>query len=322
MKKNLLIALAAFALVVCYLLFVLPDFVSKPAPARDYAEAVKRYEALRAEEAKLPLAANGHTKLLTHGAPTERVFVLLHGLTNSPQQFARLGQVLFDSGANVIIPRAKYAGFADVLNDVQGRQNAQDLIDQAATGLDIAAGLGKEISLVGLSGSAVSAAWMAQNREGIDRVVILSPFFGMHGKPVALIDSLAAVLSRLPTFYVWWNSTLREKNPGPPYAYPRFGTVTMADTVQLSRVVRRDLPAGPLKAKSLHILTTASDIGASTPLARSMAREWEARFPGRVTYFEFPASAGVPHDMVDALQPDARVDLTYPVILKALDVKP
>ena len=56
----------------------------------------------------------------------------------------------------------------------------------AAIGLDIASGLGDRISLVGLSGGAVAAAWMAQKREGIESVVLLSPFFSVHGQPVAL----------------------------------------------------------------------------------------------------------------------------------------
>ena len=87
-------------------------------------------------------------------------------------------------GPTSTLPRARYAGFADRMNAVQGLQSGQDLLDQAASGLDIASGLGDQISLVGLSGSGVAAAWMAQNRGGIESVVLISPFFGVHGQPM------------------------------------------------------------------------------------------------------------------------------------------
>ena len=79
----------------------------------------------------------------------------------------------------------------------------------------IASGLGDHISLVGLSGGAVAAAWMAQNREGIGSVVLVSPFFGFHGKPVALINGISAILTRAPNFYLWWNDKEKEAIAGP-----------------------------------------------------------------------------------------------------------
>lgn len=102
--------------------------------------------------------------------------MLLHGLTNCPEQFLPLARILHSLGANVIIPRARYAGFADRLNTIQGYQSGQDLLDQAAVGLDIAEGLGDRVSVVGLSGSAIAAAWMAQHRDGVNDVVLIAPF--------------------------------------------------------------------------------------------------------------------------------------------------
>ena len=48
--------------------------------------------------------------LLEHGHPTERVFVLMHGLSNCPAQFSKLGRLLFERGHNVLIPRTPYHG--------------------------------------------------------------------------------------------------------------------------------------------------------------------------------------------------------------------
>lgn len=314
-RMTLLVALALAA----YFVFRTPKFTSVPHPARDYRDAMAKFAAIEKAETLLPILYEGRSRIFTHGRKTERAFVLLHGLTNCPEQFVPLARILFQSGANVVIPRARYAGYADPMNEVQGLQSGQDLLDQAAEGLDIAAGLGSRVSIVGLSGSAVAAAWMAENRDGIDSALLLAPFFGLNGHQVWTIDALAAVLTRLPNSYKWWNDTLKEKNPGPPYAYPRYGTFCMADTIQLSRNVRADINK-PLKAGRLTIVTTGTEQGANNSLTNQLVADWEEVIPGRVDSYEFPEKDGVPHDMVDPHQPDQKTKISYPKILELLGV--
>lgn len=318
-RRMIFTILAALALG-AYFVFRIPHFSSVPHPARDYPEALAKFSELEKRESPLPLLPVGKSRLFTHGKKTGRVFVLLHGLTNCPEQFVPLARTLFQSGANVILPRARHAGYADVMNDVQGLQSGQDLLDQAAGGLDIAAGLGDRVTLVGLSGSAVAAAWMAENRDGIESVLLVSPFFGLEGHAVWMIDFLSAILSKAPNSYRWWNEELKEKIPGPTYAYPRYGTFCMADTIQLSRDVRAGMSRHPLKAGRLDILTTGTDKGANNSLTNQLAAEWESENPGRVTRFEFPEKDGVPHDMIDIHQPDAKIGISYPKILGLLGV--
>jgi carboxylesterase len=316
-RRTLLAVLAALSLG-AWFVFRAPNFSSVPHPARDYEEAMGKFSAIENRESSLPLRPEGRSRLFTHGKKTDRAFVLLHGLTNCPEQFVPLANILFQSGANVVIPRARYAGYADAMNEVQGLQSGQDLLDQAAEGLDIAAGLGGRVTLVGLSGSAVAAAWMAENRDGIDSALLLAPFFGLNGHPVWQIDAVAAVLTRIPSSYKWWNENLQEKNPGPSYAYPRYGTFCMADTIQLSRNVRAGIGRGPLKAGRIDIVTTGTEQGANNALTNQLAADWAAKNPGRVTTYEFPETAGVPHDMVDPNQPEAKVGISYPEIQRLL----
>jgi alpha-beta hydrolase superfamily lysophospholipase len=205
MKKTSLFGLPILVLLVVAMSQI-PAFQSTPSPAATFDEALAKFENLRQEDSLRPLRPEGASRLFHHGHKTERVFVLLHGLTNCPEQFVPLAKILHTKGANVVIPRARLAGFADRLNNDQGHQTAQDLIDQAAVGLDIAGGLGDRITLIGLSGSAVAAGWTAQNRGGIDDVMLISPFFGMYGVKPSIIDATAATLSKLPNFYQWWDS--------------------------------------------------------------------------------------------------------------------
>jgi carboxylesterase len=208
------------------------------------------------------------------------------------------------------------------MNAVQGLQSGQDLLDQAAIGLDIASGLGDHISLVGLSGGAVAAAWMAQNRDGIESVVLVSPFFGSHGHPVALIDGISAVLTRAPNFYFWKNDKEKEAIAGPSYAYPRFGTRCLADTIELSRDVRDHLASHPLRVSRMAILISAGDKGANSEQTNQLTAQWERKNPGRVSIYEFPEALGIPHDMIDPNQPDAKTQITYPKVLEFLRVNP
>ena len=321
-RRLLLLVLLCVLVWLSIRLWRVPDFVSIPEPAEDYQKAIEKFRAIEKSESALPLSSEGRSRLLTQGHKTERVFVLLHGLTNCPEQFIPLARILHASGANVVLPRARYAGFADRMNAVQGLQSGQDLLDQAAIGLDIASGLGDHVSLVGLSGSAVAAAWMAQNRAGIESVVLVSPFFGFHGQPVALIDGISAVLTRAPNFYLWWNDKEKEAIAGPSYAYPRFGTRCMADTIELSRDVRDHLASHPLRASRMAILTSACDMGANSEQTHQLATQWEQKNPGRVSFYEFPKALGIPHDMIDPNQPDAKTQITYPKVLEFLRVNP
>jgi carboxylesterase len=276
-----------------FLLLRIPEFRAQPNPATSFEEAVQKFEALRLEEFQLPLRPEGASRFLQHGHKTERAFVLLHGLTNCPEQFVPLAKILHASGANVIIPRARYAGFADRLNNLQGEQSGQDLI---------------------------AGAWMAQHRDGIDQMILIAPFFSLDAVPAPVIDTAAAIVSRLPNFYQWWDSSQKENLKGPNYAYPRFGTRCMADTIQLSRHVRAHLKTHPLKVGRLDFLLTASDTAANNALTKSLAESLSQSNTAPVRVYEFPATLGIPHDMIDPAQPNAKTKISYAKILELLEV--
>ena len=77
---------------------------SRPDPAPDYAGALERLERLAAldDERISPVC---RTRGLLHGQPTEQVVILVHGLTNCPQQWAPFADILFERGCNVLLAR-------------------------------------------------------------------------------------------------------------------------------------------------------------------------------------------------------------------------
>jgi hypothetical protein len=283
----------------------LHDLVSTNNPALSYEEAMARWDETRAKEADLPLHDGGRSIVLTHGYETDRVFVLLHGLTNAPRQFRELGEDLFATGANVVIPRLAHHGLADRMTDAHATLSAQDLIRYAQYGVDLAQGLGKNVTVVGLSVSGVSAAWLAQNREDIDEVFLLAPFFGPAILPSPFTPTLAAALTRLPNRMLWWDPRVRENLPGPPYNYPRFATRALGealrlglDTAQADRILR---------INRLGIVLTENDPAVNNARTKSLVEQWRAASPNTEIFLqEFPATENIPHDFIDPLQPDAR----------------
>ena len=295
----------------------LEDLVSAPDPARSYDEAMERWELTQAKEADLPLHEGGRTIVLSHGYPTERVFVLLHGLTNAPRQFRELGEKLFATGANVVIPRLAHHGLADRMTDAHAALTAQDLIRYAQYGVDLAQGLGQKVTVVGLSISGISAAWLAQNRDDIDEVFLLAPLFGPAVVPDPLTPAITAALVRWPNKMMWWDPRVRENLPGPPYNYPRFPTRALGEALRLG--IHTAQPDRILRVNRLGVILTENDLAVNNRRTRRLIEQWSTASPETEVFLhEFPASENIPHDFIDPLQPDARTDKVNALLVEWL----
>ncbi|OHE77728.1 MAG: hypothetical protein A3F67_09755 [Verrucomicrobia bacterium RIFCSPHIGHO2_12_FULL_41_10] len=315
----ILILLSGALGIAAYLWLTPFAFHSTPHPAISYEEAIDKFILLEKSDSQFPLSQEGHSRLFSHGTQTERVYVLLHGLTSCPEQFVALGTILFNSGANVVIPRAHYAGFSDLLNKEQGNQSGQDLLDQAATGLDIAAGLGKQVTLIGISAGALAATWMAEYRTGIDQVLLISPFFGIYHYSTSVTDALSLFLSHGPNFFIWKDPTLKTALPSPPYDYPRYGTRCLGSTLELSEDIRSF--NGAIKTRRLDILISSGDQKVNNRLTKKLTRKWSYANPGKVSLYEFPRALKIPHNSVDPNQPQSNVNIVYPKILEILRIQ-
>jgi carboxylesterase len=170
---------------------------SQPQPSATYAEALTRWQQVQqADDHTIHPVAR--SRLLTHGAPTECVAILLHGVTNCPQQFMALGRALFDRGYTVLIPRMPRNGLLDRHTDELKHLRAPELRRFIDTVVDIAAGLGAQVTIVGLSAGGILAAWAAQQRREIHRAVVIAPSFGILRMSPLQHTLVRNVFSRLP----------------------------------------------------------------------------------------------------------------------------
>ena len=74
-----------------------------PQPAADYQSALDKFAQLRILDGD-DINPVCRSRLLTHNARTARVVVLLHGVTNCPEQYAQLAPQLYSLGYNVLVP--------------------------------------------------------------------------------------------------------------------------------------------------------------------------------------------------------------------------
>ena len=317
-KKRVLlstvIVLGAIVVGVAILLFKplnVSGLTSQPDPAGDYAEAVERMEALRAQEASLGLNPLCQLKFMTHGQKAERAIVFVHGYTNCPQQFNELGQQFYDLGYNVLIVPAPHHGLADRMTADHAQLTAEELAAYADEVVDVAQGLGEHVSLAGISMGGVATAWAAQHRSDLDLAVLISPAFGFKMIPAPATAPAVNAFLVLPSLYQWTNSELKAEN-GPAYTYPRRSTRALAQTLRFSMAVQAQSAEAAPVAQSMLVIINANDTSVDAALTAEMVASWREWGIDVATY-EFAADLELKHDLIDPSQQTQPI--VYPVLV-------
>ena len=284
------------------------DLRSHPFPVANYRSAIDQVERRQAADDRV-VAPGGRTVLLTHGVRTPRVDVLLHGFTDSPSQFTELADSLYQRGDNVYVPRlphhAERSGDARALagmTAVQLRQTA----DSAA---DVATALGDTVVVVGLSVGGTMAAWMGQHRPEVRRVVMIGPAFEAGRVPSRLEGLLINLTERLP------NVTRRSApDSARPDRNPGFATHAIAEVLRLGKAVEKTADRAPPKAAEFAFMLNDLDRTVSMAGSLKVAKEWDAH-GARVSVYAFPASLGLPHNVLDGREPGGQPALVLPEVI-------
>ena len=306
-----LAALWRGAMVVIGIAAVVPasagDVRTHPSPARGYADAVARARARIAADS-LVAASGGGSILLTHGARVPRAVVLLHGFTDSPKQFQALADSLYARGDNVFVPRLPH--HAERGRDVGelARLTAVELCRAADAAVDVGAGLGDSVVVMGLSVGGTMAAWAAEHRREVRRAVVIAPPFEVAHVPSMLERAIVNLSSHIP------NVTRRAAPDSErPDRDPGFATHALAQVLRLGMAVRRDAEhLAPVRAEVL-FLVNAHDRTVKTAPVLDLARLWNARSVP-VAVYEFPDSLELPHNIVDPMQRRGNDAAVYPTL--------
>ena len=262
-----------------------------------------------------------HTRLYTHGQQTERALVLLHGFTNCPRQLDDLGKDFFSRGWNVLIPRYPRHGYADRLNTAIAELRADHLVAIANRSVEAGFGLGRRLTVAGLSLGAALGGYMAQTRDGIESTVMIAPMFGLKPIPGPVLSAASRLAQVLPNFYIWWNSRLKDKI-GPPHGYPRLSTRAYAALFEVGRRLFNEArKAGP-RSSRIAVITNAAEPRLDNRFTYQLVDLWR-RHGTHVDTYEFPLSDGLPHDLIDPVSNSSRItEVSYPILKRFIEGTP
>jgi carboxylesterase len=288
------------------------ELIVTPSPATSYEEACARFAAHleRDTSAVDPLS---RARLVTPGHRAERAIVFFHGLTNAPRQFEKLSERFIARGYAVLVPRVTYHGYLDRMSTDQANLTVRDLVEVTAEAVDLAAGLADEVTVSGISMGGVLAVWAAQYRP-VALAAPIAPAIGLPKIPYITTGAIFGTLGRLPNRFQWWDPRVKDKLPGPPYAYPRFATHALVATqrlgLRLMDVARTERPA----AQRIWMISNEADLAVSNSAAATLVRRWTATGAASVQAYRFPRQLKLFHDVVDPLQPNAQPELVHPML--------
>ena len=279
---------------------------------RAFARAKSGYERLGEAEGA-DVSAAGRSRLLEHGRTTERAYVLLHGLTASPSQFAEFAAALHATGANVFVPRLPRHGHADRLTRVLAGLTAAELTTWAYEVVAAAQGLGRHLTVVGFSAGGLLGAWIAQHI-AVDRVVCIAPLLGVGRVPMRLGRSITSAMLRAPNAFVWWHPVEREHH-GPPHGYPRFATHAVAHAWRLGVDVLATARTRAPATRDIVLVSNASETTVNNRATAHLADAWTAHAAGRVAVRHL---VGLPpsHDIIEPLRRHPLAAAVYPQLLE------
>jgi carboxylesterase len=296
--------------------------VPEPDPAATYEEAIARLDAIAEGQAADPdLNPVCYTRALTHGQKTEHVIVLFHGFTSCPEQMAVLAEQFFDRGYSVLIPLQPHHGELARDANSTNKISSEQLAEFAMQSVDIARGLGEQVTVAGISGGGTLSVWLAQERNDIQTAMPIAPFLGIHFVPTPLNRPVAHLLDDIPNIWQWWDPVRKENNPYTgEYQYPRYGTHGLAEYLRLGYAAERDAKADPPAGKII-MVSNASDLSVSNGIIDQFIDLWEANNQASVESFRFDKSLNLPHDLITPERYAGNLTIVYPELLELLGLE-
>ncbi len=315
----LLASLTALALLLFTAIFD-PDLTSQPKPLTRYDEAVTAIrQVLFLEAEEQPLIEHGGSLAVLTGARTPVAVVIFHGYTGTPYGFRLIAQAYHDHGCNVWVPRMPHHGLADKMTDEFSQLTSEELRGFADEAIDIGAGLGGEVLVIGLSGGGALATWAAVERPEVDRSVLISPLLSPGGYWSWQVPPMVRALRLSPVDgYAWWEPERGADNVA-GMLYPRYSLKGIAAFLGL-RLWIEPKPSGTVSGSVL-LIRNAGDPSVDHDFNEALVRRL---VPAElVEVYQVPADAQLPRDFVcpdPESGPDTQISEAYRQLSAALGI--
>ena len=241
--------------------------------------------------------------------------MLLHGLSNCPQQFDAFARVLHARGENVYVPRLPFHGHLDRLTPAIGAITAMDIQHAATEAARFGRALGARANVLGLSLGATMALWLAQ-MGAVDNAVGVAPFLMVPFAPRRPGMLLMRVLQVLPNRFLWWDPRRKAALP-PEYAYPGFWTHCLAQCVFAGASIFAAAARSAPGAQRCTLVVNAHDPAVNNAAARELVARWRHR--GAAYGLTAWDDLGRVHDIIDPTTYPAASARVYPRLLTLLE---
>ncbi len=269
-----------------------------PQPAESFDEALARFDLIAARDDD-GIAPRCRSALLHHREATDRVLVLLHGFTNCPAQWAGVATDAFERGYTVLVPRAEGHGRVDLAPHGLSKLTTFGIARWVVDVTDVAAGLGRHVTLAGFSFGGVCAAWGARHADAVDDVVLIAPSFLPFGYPLWTARWLSAATQVLPEAYPWWDPIRRERGPRAPYSYDRLSRRGIGAVFGLGQEAWHGDGGRTSPLHRAVLITNERDVAISSSAAEKAFSEGIAPLATTVVRHKLPFGMGFPHDLID-----------------------
>lgn len=283
-------------------------------PRLSYEQAVAAYEAVRGDEARMPINPRCASTLLLQSDRQAPTVIFIHGVTNCPAQADELAPMLFDLGYNVYVPRLPGHGEVDRMTTSLARVSAQDYIAATEQAIEIGLGLGGPVVVTGLSAGGVLALWSGQQRADVDYTIAMAPFLGPNMVPIWANRAATNLLLLLPNIMIDWDSENPEGSPEMNYAYPRVASRALGQFMAIGEMTTEMAETQPPLAQGLGMIVNEADTEVNGRLIERIVKAWQGK-GAQVDVTVFPLSLRLPHDFIDPRQENANTDVTYPVLV-------
>ncbi len=295
---------------------------SSPDPAQSYEAAMARFDALLAEErARGDIDEKCLPYVLTHNERTTRSIILFHGLTACPFQYHEFAQLLYDQGYNVFVPRLPRHGYIDRTSNALAELTAEELAAMMDSTADLAAGLGDEVTMAGLSLGGNVAAMGAQLRTDLRMAAPMAPALGFRFVPDFLTPALTRLILGLsPDIYIWWDP-INQADFQAESGYPGFSLRALGEIYRLGLGVRALAADQPPASQSQLMISNWGDPAVSLGAIDALTAAWK-RNGGDVATYRFSLLPWLPHDFISPDAVGANTAHTYPKLLELLTTYP
>jgi len=241
--------------------------------------------------------------------------VLLHGFTNCPRQFYALAERYHARGYNVFVPRFPYHGLYNRAPKELSKLTAEDLVRTGMAAVDIARGLGRHVTVMGLSMGGLVTAWLAHHRADIDRAVMVAPALAFRAGVFALLPFYASYARLAPNRFVWWDPDQKARALGPEHAYYGFPLRSLYAVLRLAVIVGQAANRQRPAARSLVVIANPNDESIDNAGVRSVVERWRRR-GANVLFHETPGAWRLEHDLIDPTQPAQQTERVYPLLIE------